>query len=325
MKTTPCLTAPLALAFCVALGFPATAQNAPLPAPLPPPASPRTVSIELKSGTLGELVDLLRRETMQSILLPDEFRRLPLPEVFLRNVDAVSALQAVDQLVPEMLVNLITDKDGNPIIYITSGLPPAPSTRKISRVFKSSSREALKPEELDQFIMKVISASELACEVIAEVQGRSTAKPPVIRAHSGTGLLIVAGDEEDVQLIGQIIAGLGGEALPLGNSDGGTKGLRIEADTMTFDSKGNILKLQQGSGPRASVVEVPATASEKTLKHTQEAFLERLNEAAKILERNVTQKEAQAALELMKDRNRKAEENFRNQTETDPPNVPKGK
>ena len=326
MKTTPLLTTPLVLACCFSSIFPAHAQE--------PAKTQRIASIEMKSGTLGELVDLLRRDTTQSILLPDEFRNLALPEVFLRNVDAISALEAVDQLVPEMLVNMIRDRENkNEIIYITSGLPPAPPTRKICRVFKMSNRAPLKPDELNQFIENVTSVSLLACNVNAESQGRPNTQPPVIKAHTSTGLLIVAGDEEDVQLTGQIIAGLGGEALPLGNAAGAPSGLRIEADTMTFDSKGNTLKLLQSGGPWPSVVEVPGTAPEKTGKDTQ-AYLERLKEAAKKLEMSGTApektwKDAQAYLERMhedaKKSNRKAEDNFRNQTETDPLSPPTGK
>ncbi len=266
MKTTTLPTAPLALAFCFASWFPAIAQVVPLPAQAPP-AQQRIASIEMKSGTLGDLVDLLRRDSAASILLPGEFRNLALPEVFLRNVDAVSALQAVDQLLPEISVNVITDSEGSSILNITAdpSTTPRPS-QKICRVFKASSREALKPDELDQFIANVTAASLLACNVNAEAQGRPNAQPPVIKAHASTGLLIVAGDEDDVQLTGQIIAGLGGETLPLGKSGGWPNGLRIEADTMTLDSKGNVLRLQQNSGSRTSVIELPGTTPEKVFK-----------------------------------------------------------
>ena len=320
MKTVTLFTTPLVLAFCITSFFPAAAHAQ------EPAKTQRIASIEMKSGTLGELVDLLRRDTTQSILLPREFRDLALPEVFLRNVDAVSALQAVDQLLPEILVDVITDGEGSAIVNIASDQAAAPPSPKICRVLKASSREPLKPDEMNQFIENVTSVSLLACNVNAESQGRPNAQPPVIKAHTSTGLLIVAGDEEDVQVTGQIIAGLGGEALPLGKSAGLPGGLRIEADTMTFDSRGNILKLQQGSGPRASVVEVPATAPEKTLKNTQ-AFLERLSEAAKQLEMSGTALEKarldplgealKGMREALKNSNMKAEENFRNQSPSD--------
>lgn len=298
MKTITLLSSPLGFAFCLAALVPAAAQDQ------EPAKTQRIASIEMKSGTLGELVDLLRRDTTQSILLPRAFRDLALPEVFLRNVDAVSALRAVDQLLPEILVDVITDGEGSAIVNIISDQVTAPPSPKICRVFKATSGERLKPEDLGLFMTNLREVSLITCMANAEAKGgiRPNKDFPTLKNHTSTGLLIVAGEEEEVLLIGQVIVGLGGEAVPLGKSAGAANGLRIEADTMTYDSKGNILKLQSGAPRAAPVTELPGRPdSSSELK----AAIDQLREAAK--------------------RNERADETLQKRKEPDPIRPPTGK
>jgi len=95
---------------------------------------------------------------------------------------------------------------------------PDPGKSKICRVFKASAKEKLASPQLEQLLANISDAARKVCEVKARAQGRPAAEAPIIEAHAGTGIVIVAGTESDVQLVGQVIQALGGEVVPLTSS-----------------------------------------------------------------------------------------------------------
>jgi hypothetical protein len=219
MKTSrsfsACLLALLALP---ALAF---SQDVKKDTPAADDAKPHYIDkLDIKNATYGEVADMLRKETGLNIMVAPGLQDEMAPTIMLRHVtvdgvlDAICAvtglIQGESRQDDTVIRNLMPDNIGAPDT-------PMPKP-KICRVFKASAKEKLAPPQLDQLLANISDAARKVCEVEARAKGRPAAEAPVIEAHAGTGIVIVAGTESDVQLVGQVIQAMGGEVVPLTSS-----------------------------------------------------------------------------------------------------------
>jgi hypothetical protein len=171
--------------------------------------------------TYGDLVDFLRIESgANNIMVAPELQNEKAPQVVMHNVTVGGVLDAIC-LFGGLHVETRVDGDNVSFFLMPQADPAnrvsAPKS-KICRVFKASAKEKLASPQLDELLANISDAARKACEVNAKAQGLPAAEAPVIEAHAGTGILIVAGTESDVQLVGQVIQALGGEVVPLTSS-----------------------------------------------------------------------------------------------------------
>jgi len=171
-------------------------------------------TIHIKDQTYGELVDFLRTKSGVNILVAPELQNEKAPEVEMRHVTVGGVLDAICKLTG---LHSESRQDGDNVIWFLTPRESAPK-HKICRVFKASAKEKLASPQLEQLLANISDAARKICEVNARAQGRAAAEAPIIEAHAGTGILIVAGTESDVQLVGQVIQVLGGEVVPLTSS-----------------------------------------------------------------------------------------------------------
>jgi hypothetical protein len=170
---------------------------------------------------------LLRKETGENIIVSPVLQNEMAPDIVMRHVTIEGVMYAIE--VASGLYATTAD-EGNtghvvwcltPQHDMTSPNPtwafraaPNDTNEKICRVFKASAKEKLASPQLDQLLANISDAARKVCEVKARAQGRAAAETPVIEAHAGTGTLLVAGTESDVQIVGQLIQAMGGEVVP---------------------------------------------------------------------------------------------------------------
>ena len=202
---------------------------------------------------LRGVVELLSDKTGANIVLEESLRDLKLPALKLRNVTVTSVLDAIRTISKgEVTVSYSEDRGPGASVVIVSpsrrGEIRKPT--KICRVFRlpdpasnklfgvnrfqrglppmaadtASDEERAKKEALAQenarkalfeILEQISAAARQACGALATANGRKKADAdyPQIEVHPPTYLLIVTGEEADVDLTGQIISGVGGTSM----------------------------------------------------------------------------------------------------------------
>jgi len=260
MKTSRSLCACLlALVTLPVLAFSQNGKkDTPAAADDPPP---RIIDeLNIKNVTYGELADLLRKQTGENIIVSPVLQKEMAPDIVMRHVTIDGVTNAIQYAGG---VDVFSNDEGNtghavwritPCEDKTSGMPywahraaPNETNEKICRVFKASAKEKLASPQLDQLLANISGAARKVCAVKAKAQGRPAAEPPVIEADAGTGTLIVAGTESDVQLVGQLIQAMGGKAVPL------TGGVTPSSGRKIFDTRAPLVtpqgKLSRSGSP----------------------------------------------------------------------------
>jgi hypothetical protein len=245
MKTSRSLSACLlALAALPVLSF---SQDVKKDEPAAAGATQPGVIDVLKTGdlTYGELIDFLRIKGGANLIVSPVLQNEMVPQMELHNVTAKGVLEAICAVTG---LEWTYDNDGDTVVWHLT--PPRDNTKqnpeagwrvassgKICRVFKASATGKLTAPQLNQLLANISDAALNICKVEARAQGRHTVEPPIIEAHAGTGLVIVAGTEDDVQLVGQVIQAMGGEVVPLTTS----------VTTLTLDGGRIIAKDAEGT------------------------------------------------------------------------------
>ncbi len=228
MKTSRSLSA--CLLTLVTLPVLAFSQDVKEDAPATAAATqPRVIdTIDTKNLTFGELIDLLRKESGENfnIVMQPGLEDEKVPQIVMRHVTVEGALE-LTTCVAGLFANCTT-RGGNEVWTVT-GPTDTTAGDNICRIFKASTNETLAQPQLGQLLANISDAAQQACKVKARAQGFPWKREPIIEAHPGTGILIVAGQESDVQVVGQIIQVMGGEAVPL------TRGVSPAYDNNTPD------------------------------------------------------------------------------------------
>ncbi|HSI15217.1 MAG TPA: hypothetical protein VK961_24425 [Chthoniobacter sp.] len=224
MNTSRSLSA--GLLALVTLPILAFSQDVKKDTPAADAANPRVIeAVKFKNATYGEIIDSLRVESGENIMVAPELQNEKAPEVEMRHVTVWGVLDAICKVTGlyfEASKDLASQDNGTvtwllmqPPDPVLRTLEPNPPKPKICRVFKASAKEKLTSPQLEHLLANISDAARKVCEVNARAQGHPAAEAPVIEAHAGTGIVIVAGTESDVQLVGQVIQALGGEVVPL--------------------------------------------------------------------------------------------------------------
>lgn len=176
--------------------------------------TPRVIpQVIIGGSTINDVVKYLREAGSANITLQPKLADLPSPDITLANVTAEGVLQSLASMVPEISVQTTIDANGTRIHHVTAAGPK--TSNKICRVFKASAKDKLEGPQLEKLIQNLADATKMVCEANARAQGRQESELPTIEAHPPTGILIVTGEESDVQLLGQVVQALGGEVIPL--------------------------------------------------------------------------------------------------------------
>lgn len=94
----------------------------------------------------------------------------------------------------------------------------------------------------------------MVCEANARAQGRPNTELPTIEAHPPTGIVIVTGEESDVQVLGQVVQALGGEVIPL--TDPKPMLLNLPTGTTGFMNVGKGFSVDLSKGMNAMTLNV---------------------------------------------------------------------
>jgi hypothetical protein len=192
--------------------------------------------IDIPAGQhLRGVVELLSDKTGANIVLDESLKGLKLPALKLRNVTVTSVLDTIRATSKEGISVSYSEDRGGPgrLVAIVS-----PNRRgdirkptKICRVFrlvlagpglavisdKPVDDEKTK-KALAEKVEHISEAARQACRMLATANGKTKedADYPQIEVHAPTHLLMVTGEDADVDLVGQIISGVGG--LPMGDA-----------------------------------------------------------------------------------------------------------
>jgi RNA polymerase sigma-70 factor (ECF subfamily) len=133
---------PAILAFAAALCLPLVAADK------PSPKSKIIPSFTFESGSdLSRLVELLRKEVDQSIVLAPEVAQLAAPVLVLKNVNAADVLRTVERLMPQIEVTETGTLPESSVITIrAAGFNSAPPEKRVTRVAALTQRMAVGEE-----------------------------------------------------------------------------------------------------------------------------------------------------------------------------------
>ncbi len=209
-------TIPLILVTLAALIFSAHAE--------PAPSKPETVmsKFTLKGGTLAQLAEKLRNEAGANIILKDDANDIKVPDMDLNDITADGIVNSIGLLLSEKIYISRSNNGPKGIVINISSYETikTPSGKRICRLFKASATGKLTPEELNKMLDNISETSTIATELSAKANGIEPSKIPAsatpqIEAHPGTGIIVVAGVDHAVNIVGQVITALGGEIVPL--------------------------------------------------------------------------------------------------------------
>lgn len=178
-----------------------------------------SISLDGRSS-LGSLSDILRKESGVNIALAPGLYDLPAPTLSLTNVTAKGVLATVATLMPELSIEEVGGQ-GSAVITIRHSQAadkPKP-VKRVTRILKASESK-LPDAEFTELLKNFTEAVQLACITHGRSQNPQANEydVPEVEAHSPTGIIIVAGSEDSVQLAVQVISALGGEAMNSGDS-----------------------------------------------------------------------------------------------------------
>jgi hypothetical protein len=197
--------------------------------------------INVSAGeTLGTFVQFLSEQTDANIVIEESLKSMELPALKLRHVTITSALEAVRVNCRQTFAARFNEDRGPGALLVTissnnlrgQNIKPA----KICRVFRlvfgpteggpmvnGSIRTTTLEKPLDDATRKALeekvenisTAAQKACHTLARANGQVKAESdyPIIEVHPPTHLLLVTGEEADVDLVGQIISALGGVGM----------------------------------------------------------------------------------------------------------------
>jgi hypothetical protein len=184
--------------------------------------------VDIPAGQhLRGVVELLSAKTGANIVLEESLNDLKLPALKLRNVNVTSVLDTIRTISKgELGVSHSEDRGpGASVVIVSSRRGEAKKPSKICRVFRllpsgpglpSIADTPLDDEKtkkaLAEKVEHISEAGRQACRALAMANGKTKADAdyPAIEVHAPTHLLMVIGEEPDVDLVAQIISGVGG-------------------------------------------------------------------------------------------------------------------
>ena len=232
-------------------------------------AKPKPLVIDtfnIKNATYGEVIDMLRKESGANIMLAPVLQNEMAPDFVLRHVTVEGVLGSICRVTG---LECLHEEYGDEIWFLKpqNGEENQPwkaaGKQKICRVFKASAKEKLAAPQLEQLLANISDAARKVCEVEARAQGRPAAEAPVIEAHAGTGIVIVAGTESDVQLVGQVIQALGGEVVPL------TSSVSSSGPFVWKDAEGRAVEFEGFIPSSSPISSIPVVTKDKEGKREQ--------------------------------------------------------
>ena len=189
---------------------------------------------------LDKFVEFLSEQTGANIVVEESLKGMELPALKLRNVSITAALEAIRVNSKQMIAARFSEDRGPGALLVTISsnnlrgekIKPTKICRVFRLVFTGGERGPIvagairtesveKPlddetnKALEQKVQNISTAAQKACRTLARANGqvKTDADYPIIEVHAPTHLLLVTGEEADVDLVGQIISALGGIAM----------------------------------------------------------------------------------------------------------------
>jgi hypothetical protein len=192
------------------------------------------------SGPLDELIETLRKETGVDIIVEAGLaQQTPAPKLLLTNVTAASVMQVLGALIPTISIKTQGVPPQETYTITSRTELPAQVFQRVTRIFKAGGA-GLSSADFDKLLESITTISDIAAMTSGRMHneisfanckaninctqchapGRNDALfrdcKPIIEAHRPTGIIIVSGTEDKVQLVEQVIKVLGGESMPRG-------------------------------------------------------------------------------------------------------------
>ncbi len=201
---TPALHTPravLALILLVGLHLPAHADTTPENPP-PPQAPAAGVDLDFPGGALGDLADLLRKDTTGAgrlnLIVDPRFRTLTIPAIHVRNAGAYALGEALDRMLRPQgaaIQTLGPGSAGAPVFVLVP--VKAEESEEAGREFRSFAIADL----LDRYTPEQIAS---ALRTAWELDPANDPAALLIKYHPETRLLFVAGPGDAVRRRGVI-------------------------------------------------------------------------------------------------------------------------
>lgn len=211
------------------VGLPLHAQNATPPQPVEPEAPTAAITYvpaqakiipraQFQNSNLGEVVEFLAGQTNANLMVAPEVKVLAVPDINMLNVTGIGLLRAISDMgVPFQITETPPETPGEAPVWVISSRTTVPEVQtNVTRIFSLraaqipfSAADPTKPEVFDFMVRDISDAINVALQAREEAT-KGKIHYPVLKVHPSTRLMIVSGNQQEVEIAQQVICALGG-------------------------------------------------------------------------------------------------------------------
>lgn len=168
------------------------------------------VSIDFPGGTIGDYIDLVKKEADSlNLIVTDGAKDLILPKIVLKNVPVDVAVKCIEQCFDpnETMVNVSSENKGVQIIQASMTSRKEVDVINVKRLFSDH-------KMTEETFMQAV-------EIGLTMNSQKEKLKLKIQFHKETGLLFLSGLRQEIQLVQQIVSELHGTSFGPGRMMGG--------------------------------------------------------------------------------------------------------
>jgi hypothetical protein len=174
--------------------------------------------VQFQGSNLGEVVEFVEQQTQANLMIAPEVKSLAVPDIKILNVTGIGLLRAISDMgVPFQITETPPETPGEAPVWVISPRATAPEVQtNVTRIFSLrdaqipfSAGDPMKPEVFDFMVRDISDAINVALQAREEAT-KGKGHYPVLKVHPSTRLMIVSGNQQEVEIAQQVICALGG-------------------------------------------------------------------------------------------------------------------
>ena len=185
-----------------------------------PEPQPKVIpQVDFKGGKVRDLIDFLREQTGENIVAGPGVDDIPLPELKLRNVTLLEAVNAIDVATGGIVVGGATYVAGRPVgdvIALSVDPRRKPADAGADVVFHAFLLPVIPEEIYAKQMDDLVSAIHGSIEFYNKARPEKTAlSVPKMEVHKDAHMFLLAGPRESMKIAAQVYAVWSGQSNPL--------------------------------------------------------------------------------------------------------------
>ena len=173
---------------------------------------------QFQNANLGEVVEYLAQKTGANLMIAPEVKTLAVPDMNLRNVTGIGLLRAIaDMGALFEVTETPPETPGEMPVWVIVPTKSAPEAQtNVTRIFNLRGVQypfgqatPVKPESIGNLVKDIADAINVALQAREEAT-KGAVRYPVLKVHETTSLMVISGNQQEVDIAQQVVCALGG-------------------------------------------------------------------------------------------------------------------